>query len=178
MKNFPFIHNGREYWYSRSVVCSSYVYAKCKGVWFVLAAKRSELSTSPLHWNVPGGFLDHDENAEVCATREIFEETGVSVPRYGEHGPILYKVDTDPRGKLQHVVMSFYVNLGEVDQLPALTYKYNDGVEVADIRWISMDYLSCYHPWLQGHANNIRKIYNEIINPSWGYRIRKFFNNL
>lgn len=178
MKNFPFTHNGREYWYSRSVVCSSYVYAKYKGVWYVLAAKRSELSSSPLHWNVPGGFLDHDENAEICAAREIFEETGVKVPSYGEHGPILYKVNTDPKGKLQHVVMSFSVNLGTVDQLPIPTNKYNDGEETADIRWIPINHIFHYYPWLQGHTNNIRKIYNEIINPSWGYRIRRFFSNL
>lgn len=46
----------------------------------VLLLQRSmTMSWMPGRWNLPGGHVDPGENAAQCATREVFEETGLVV---------------------------------------------------------------------------------------------------
>ena len=80
MKNRPVIVDEREYWISRSVAVSCVVFAKNNdGELCVLINKRGTALFNPGKWNIPGGFIDYDENAEQCAKREVYEETGVDL---------------------------------------------------------------------------------------------------
>ena len=45
----------------------------------VLLVKRS-IPPASGSWSVPAGYLEHDEPPEVAATRELAEETGLTVP--------------------------------------------------------------------------------------------------
>ena len=49
-------------------------------------------------WAFPGGFMNMDETTEVCAFRELMEETGLKVDELKEIGSYS-KVDRDPRGR-------------------------------------------------------------------------------
>lgn len=49
------------------------------------------------HWALAGGFLQPDETIEVCAARELQEETG-AVPSVLEHIGVFSQPDRDPRG--------------------------------------------------------------------------------
>ena len=44
-----------------------------------LFLRRSAESYFPLCWDLPGGFAEHEETAEMAAKREIFEEIGVEL---------------------------------------------------------------------------------------------------
>ena len=48
----------------------------------VLLTKRSmKMRMFPGAWVLPGGHIDHGEDLEDCAIREIFEETGVEIEK-------------------------------------------------------------------------------------------------
>ena len=49
-------------------------------------------------WAFPGGFMDMDETTELCAIRELKEETGLEVMDVKQIGSYS-KVDRDPRGR-------------------------------------------------------------------------------
>ena len=49
-------------------------------------------------WAFPGGFMDMDETTELCAIRELEEETGLRVSKIQQIGAYS-KVDRDPRGR-------------------------------------------------------------------------------
>ena len=49
-------------------------------------------------WAFPGGFMNMDETTEVCAIRELEEETGLKVSVVHQIGAYS-KVDRDPRGR-------------------------------------------------------------------------------
>lgn len=49
-------------------------------------------------WAFPGGFMNMDETTEVCAFRELEEETGLKVSTVYQIGTYS-KVDRDPRGR-------------------------------------------------------------------------------
>jgi 8-oxo-dGTP diphosphatase len=48
----------------------------------VLLLRRSESSTFPRTWCLPGGRLDPGETLEQCCRRELLEETGLSAERF------------------------------------------------------------------------------------------------
>ncbi len=55
-------------------------------------------------WNAPGGKLDHGETAEEAVTREVDEETNLSVTGLREHGVLtFYFGDTAEPDYLVHV---------------------------------------------------------------------------
>ena len=115
MNNFPFEHEGKTLWYSRSVACSMYLFIREKSTykWFVLVSQRGPGAQSNIDkWNVPGGYLDFNETLEMCARRECYEETGVLID--GEVD--MASVNTNIYSKTQNVVCSFYRTM-EVDNI-------------------------------------------------------------
>ncbi len=49
---------------------------------YFLFLKRSEKSRNwPLHWTIPGGKIENDEDPLECAIRETMEEVGVRIQR-------------------------------------------------------------------------------------------------
>ncbi|MEM7511794.1 MAG: NUDIX domain-containing protein [Bacteroidota bacterium] len=53
-------------------------------------------------WALPGGFVSEDENLEEAVTRELLEETGVSI-NYLEQLYTFGKLGRDPRGRVVSV---------------------------------------------------------------------------
>lgn len=173
LRNFPFIHEGKEFWYSRSIVSSGYVFAKYKGRWHILATQRGYGSTMTGMWNVPGGYLDHNETTQCAAQREVWEETGVlyTAPHYH-----LARVSSIPKGTKQHVIFSYYCNLGVVDKLPDMNNRNNEPNETMDMRWIPLDEAHLYQ-WISGQFKVMQYIYKTYITPNIWQRIKNRLSN-
>lgn len=94
-------------------------------------------------WAIPGGFIGMDENLEIAAKRELFEETGIEINNlqqfrtYGKPG-------RDPRGRTISVVFIAYVDNTipakgmddalqahwfDVANLPELAFDHNQIIE-------------------------------------------------
>jgi len=83
-------------------------------------------------WALPGGFLDIDEDLEVCAKRELAEETGIS----GVYLEQLYTFgapNRDPRGR---VISVAYYALVPSDRL-----QLKAASDAADVQWFALDQL-------------------------------------
>ena len=64
LRNFEFEYNGEKYWYSRSITVATCIFCKdSDGNWCALINKRGKgCPTAVGKWNVPAGYLDHDED--------------------------------------------------------------------------------------------------------------------
>ena len=103
MKNFPFDHNGQEFWYSRSCTSVAFVFARSRetGEWHVLANKRGKNAPSCKGmWNVPCGYLDFGERIREAAAREAYEETGIKVPASCLR---FFHMNDKPKGQKQNI---------------------------------------------------------------------------
>jgi 8-oxo-dGTP diphosphatase len=83
-------------------------------------------------WALPGGFLEEDETLEVCATRELKEETGL------EAGPLrlfgTYSTPgRDPRGRT--VTVAYWTRAEEGSG------EATAGDDAADCRWFALNRL-------------------------------------
>ena len=173
MKNFPFEYKGRAFWYSRSIVASTYVYCRYHGVWYILASQRGPSSTSSFKWNVPGGFLDHGETTQQAGAREVWEETSVKLPVDNLR---LVRVCSVPRGKLQHVVFSYVYSMGDAKSLPTTSMTHNEPGENCIVRWIPINSTSQYD-WILDHEKNIHEFFKQYIRPSLWQRIKNRLSN-
>ena len=81
-------------------------------------------------WALPGGFLDEDEDLDVCARRELAEETGVT-DIYLEQLYTFGAVGRDPRGRVVTVAYFALVPIGGLDVQAAS--------DAADARWFPAD---------------------------------------
>lgn len=95
-------------------------------------------------WALPGGFIQENETAEDCATRELKEETGLQVTTLKQL-QLFSTVDRDPRGRV--ITMAFYALvrsqkvLGgddaakaqwfDIDKLPSLAFDHQEIITVA-----------------------------------------------
>lgn len=80
-------------------------------------------------WALPGGFLRIDENADECARRELFEETGVE-NLFVEQLYTFSNVDRDPRGRV--VTIAYYALI----KLSGYVLRAGDDAEKA--QWFSV----------------------------------------
>lgn len=51
----------------------------------VLLGRRSTHKTHPSTWDLPGGHVEHGESPEAALVRELSEELGIEVLRWGHH---------------------------------------------------------------------------------------------
>lgn len=186
MKNFPFEHEGKTLWYSRSMACTIYVFARDMKthMWYVLMNKRGPgCPTNIGKWNVPGGYLDFDEDLRSCALRETFEETGLVIDK--DAIELIY-IESNPKiNKSQNVIFSFCVNLGRVKDIRniKITDEHCEPNEVSDIQWVPVKvFCDCTynHPLsyvinhtAYGQDHKIANIFTKHIKPS----IWRFFRN-
>lgn len=83
------------------------------------------------YWALPGGFVDKEEDIEVAAKRELFEETDIQlfqVKQVGAYG----KPDRDPR---HHTLSVAYY--GEIDALAIAKAKD----DAKSVKWFSIEEL-------------------------------------
>lgn len=155
MNNFPFQHEGQTLWYSRSLACNLVVIAADKGGKNpkVLACKRGQgCEFNKGLWNVPGGFIDFNENAQKCAIRETFEETGLKIDERFVH--FLY-LDTEPRSYRQTMIASHYAFfLWEDVENWEFSMDHCEPGEVEEIKWIPLTDLDKYD-WTNNQFSNI-----------------------
>ena len=187
MKNFPFEHNGKTYWYSRSVACSMYVfiYDKSSKKWYVLISKRGSGCPSNIgKWNVPGGYLDFNETLEHAAVRECFEETGVRIKDVSKIK--LASMSTDLHSKSQNVVCSFYYKV-KVDSIYDVTKMFSvENSEIDEVSDIALEPIDYFYKCCDittktfafEHDKMIREIFEKRIDiPFWKRWIIKIVLN-
>ena len=162
MKNFEFEHNGEKLWYSRSLACNLLVFIKKSDGVYILANKRGQgCEFNKGLWNVPGGFIDFDEDSKDCAIRETWEETNIRVPRDKVN---FLKLDTYPHGKRQTMIAVHYAifNEDEIEDWKFST-EHCEQNEVEQIELIHLDDLS-YVSWTNNQLQLIRDSYNNLVN--------------
>lgn len=157
MKNFEFKHDGKSYWYSRGIVCISYIFATDKDDnLYVLANKRGSGVSDTNKWNCPCGHLDFDESCKDCAIRETFEETGVDISKCRLQ---LYTInDKDFDSSDQSISFHYYVNITNktIDELiPNKSHMETN--EVSEAKWINVDEIDNYD-WAFNHDNRIKQV--------------------
>lgn len=91
-------------------------------------------------WAFPGGFMNMEETTELCAIRELEEETGLHLSDVHQIGAYS-KVDRDPRGRT--ITVAYLAIIDEpvavtgqddaakakwwpVDALPSLAFDHNE----------------------------------------------------
>jgi 8-oxo-dGTP diphosphatase len=174
MKNFEFEHEGKKLWYSRSLACGLVIlrYDSAYNTIEVLAARRGQgCEYNKGKWNIPGGFIDFDEDSKQCAIREAFEETGVSIPV--EHVNFQF-LDTTPRGKRQTMVAmhsAIFPKTATKDWELSMDHVAEKD-EVAEVKWIDLKDLDKYD-WSDKQIANIKQVTH---NCSWVLDIVGFEN--
>lgn len=157
MRNFEFEYKGEKYWYSRSVVCVMFAFARdVDGELCVLANKRGSGVIASGAWNCPCGHLDFDEDCNGCAIRETFEETNVRINREDIH---LFTTNSIPNigAKTQPVSFLYYALLPKFTHEYSLSKENMEMDEVSEIKWIKVSDIDNYD-WAFNHLARIKQI--------------------
>lgn len=122
-----------------AITADSVVFAKENNETFVLLIQRKEEPYKGC-WAFPGGFMNIYEEAEICAKRELFEETGIKIKEKFFQIGAFTKVDRDPRERVITVAFMTLTKMQEVHggddaaiakwfnikQMPALAFDHAD----------------------------------------------------
>lgn len=163
LRNFEFEYNGEKYWYSRSITVATCIFCKdSDGNWCALINKRGKgCPTAVGKWNVPAGYLDHDEDICSCGMRETYEETGLIIPRALMN---FYAINSIPDTKRQNVNVIYYVVLPGVIDDYQLTTEHSEPNEVDDIMFIPISMIFTSDIQIAFNNDNILlDVYNKII---------------
>lgn len=173
MENFMFEHNGKQYWYSRSMTAVNFVFCRNKNYeWCILANQRGPSAPSCVGlWNVPCGYLDHNESITEAACRETKEETGVKVEEYQLN---FWKLKTSPDKGKQNMNCQFYVVLDGITDLYPVSDQFNEPGETSDIKWIPITEVDKYN-FAFNQKPAIFKIYNNFVEPTMLRKIGLWF---
>ena len=153
MKNFEFEHEGKKYWYSRSICTGAFLFTTDNtGKWYVLANKRG--LDEKHKWNCPAGYLDFGETIAECAAREVYEETGLKIAKDILH---LVFINDDPKETRQNVTFRYIGLLPEKveDLSKQLNDAHSEKNEVEDIKFIPIEDIDKYE-WAFNHDNLIK----------------------
>lgn len=161
MKNFPVIdkETGREYWISRSVAVVVGVFTKDS----FLVVQRGTGTPDPEFvgkYCMPCGYLDFDETCVQAAKRELFEETGLSLP---EHYFELASINDEPdKDKRQNITFRYIVKLAlpTKDVESMLSTKHSEENEVSSIKFINIKDIDKYE-YAFNHNDLIKKLWQE-----------------
>ena len=175
MKNFPFIHEGKELWYSRSLAVSLVVLREhpIYGLQVLACLRGQGCEFNKGLWNIPGGFIDFDETAEQASTREAFEETGIVIP---PEDIKLCRLSTKPVGQRQTMCAQYYVMVDyEQSAEWRLNAEHSEPGEVEDITWIPIGHLDRFE-WTRGQ---IEVIHLAAAKVGWHYnkKLNEWFKN-
>jgi ADP-ribose pyrophosphatase YjhB (NUDIX family) len=159
--NFEFEHNGEKLWYSRSLACIGFVFRKSQNTYEVLISKRGNgCEYNKGKWNVPGGFIDFNEDAKDCVIREMREETGINISRDDLEFVFL---DTKPNNTRQSMIVGYAAFFNVEDTVDwEFTTQYAEENEVSEIKWINVRDIEKYK-WSyrqMGYFNQVLKHYN------------------
>lgn len=133
------------------------------------------------HWALPGGFLEMDEAIDLCAQRELREETGIE-DVFLEQLYTFGRPDRDPRGRV--ISVAYYALLPEhrvaepraasdaaevgwfpVDALPPLAFDHADIIATAHRRLMAkLEYSSLALQFLPAAftLSELQKVYEAV----------------
>lgn len=168
---------GREVYLSRasSVVAQVCVYAMTQAKWYILLVKRGEACPDfQGDWCLPCGYLDWDETLYQAMIREVYEETGLYLPKLHTHAqcqatyPCTFAIDATvqpwliydtPTGNRQNLAFHYASWLAWTgDPLPTLTRLHP--AESADLQWVEI-HTACAMTLAFGHQHRIQALIHE-----------------
>jgi ADP-ribose pyrophosphatase YjhB (NUDIX family) len=159
-------HAGKTLWSGRYCAVAAFVFRVMHGEWSVLANLRG--SGTPDYqgcWNAVCGFLEANETAQQCCSREIFEETGYIIDPekflqvYTQTNP-----ETSNNGNvtLRHIAIIF-----EDEEVDRSTPEGGEENEVDDVKWIPIYDINGYK-WAFNHEDVIDQLFYQFIYPLEG----------
>jgi len=90
-------------------------------------------------WAIPGGFVEHDEELEVAACRELEEETGIKNLRL-EQIQTFGKLGRDPRGRTVSIVYQVFAEHDKVKVKAASDAKEAEWFDAKDLPELAFDH--------------------------------------
>lgn len=142
-------------WFSRSIAAAIFVFCRDKeGDLYVLASERGKGAADfQGYWNCPCGYLDFSETVKQCAMRELYEETGISVP---EECVYFVSYEDKPSANRQNVTFRFgvYDSSKTIEQLSDFSKENNEEDEVGEIAWIPVSEIGS-RQWAFNHDKTI-----------------------
>lgn len=166
MNNFPITTpDGHQYWVSRSVVVTAFLFIINDDIIHVLANKRGK--GTPSHqgeWNCPCGFLDYNETLLNACLREVYEETGVKLASSDVCNMRIVDIISDPdNNSQQNIVIQYACVLKDESTFKSELQPHGgEPNEVEDIKWIQINDVGKYK-WAFGHELSIINIAREIM---------------
>lgn len=118
------------YDYPRPAVTADVVMFGFDGQSLKLLLIQRKLEPFQGQWALPGGFMHDDETIDVCALRELYEETHFT-PEYIEQYHVYSALGRDPRGRV--VTVAFF-GLMPISSVTADT-------DAQQAQWFSLDQL-------------------------------------
>lgn len=106
-------------------------------------------------YDIPGGFLDRDENTEECALRELLEETGIK----GKIQFLLRVNDNPKRSKEDRQ------NVDIIYVTQSISGKLETDKESAEVRWFSENNLPLEKDFAFDHRDSILKYFQHLKQP-------------
>lgn len=162
MENFRFTHEGEEYWYSRSMAVSLFVFTLKNNELHVLANKRGS-GTPDFQgcWNCICGYLDHNETLAEGAVREAKEEVGLTLHPFELTPMYLNSSPTENRQNITQRYMTFIPYERFTDDM--FSTKDSENNEVDKIEWVSIKDVinNTSYVWAFGHDEIITSFMNE-----------------
>lgn len=167
--NKPYVVDGRVIWDSRSPVVMAVILAQYKDEVYALINKRGKgMDVEQGKWNLPGGYMDWDENGFDAVHREVFEETGVDIiPIRFENFVIkshLYEpfmIKTEPTGARQNVTLVYGMYF-KCNELPKINLEFDSNDEVDEALWVNLKEIDNY-VFAFKHNHRIWKYWNLVI---------------
>lgn len=114
-------------WPRPMVTVDALIFAACNTRKSVLLIQRGNEPFKGL-WAIPGGFVEMDEELEVAASRELFEETAIKDIKLKQMHTF-GTIDRDPRGRQITIVFT-----GTVDS----EIKPTAGDDAAEAKWFDI----------------------------------------
>ena len=142
MKNFPIEYEGKTYWISRAVAVVGYIFTFDNGKLLVLANKRGKGTPDfQGYWNCPCGYLDYNETTREACTREIAEETNLTV---NPKSLTLDSIQDDPAEDSNQNITFRYWDFNSFYSALTIYAKGAEPDEVEDVEWIPVEELDNY----------------------------------
>ena len=156
LQNFPFIHRGKVFWYSRSVATTIGVFCHDEnGNLCVLANKRGKGTPDfQGYWNLVCGYLDHNETTSEAVSREVLEETGLYIPSEKFE---FFNYEDSPKANRQNVTFRFTTFLDGTCDDYIFSKDGSEENEVDEIKWINVNEIDNYN-WAFNHCSLIKNV--------------------
>jgi len=161
-ENECIIHEGKEYWISRSVAIVGIILARIGDKTLVLSEKRSMLMDQGGKQSLVCGYIDWDENGFDAIRRETYEETGIDLNTIKpdliyNNNEQPYYVKTDPDENRQNISLSyiFDYDFGPSGHYCMIESEKFTSSEVDKVEWVNINDLANYD-WAFDHDHRIK----------------------